>query len=223
MTTSARQRSVLVLGNSQRIVDETVAGLRDHGYTAQGTSDFFGDITGRFDVTHIDLVSLGGAVPADRKAELKEQIAAINPRAIFLDALVGIPGLIASQVQQAFNADRQDPAHAPTYTPGDRTIRLTLSIPAAVKVTVWWRTSIIPPDPTSGSLVLLDDQLASGDHTIPVPGRVFRPPRRSPNSPNLPPAAFATVQVGEAIYNFSIAPPSDHHSFPQAATLHRPK
>jgi hypothetical protein len=206
MTTANPQRSVLVLGKSQRIVDETLAGLRDLGYTAQGTSDFLGDITGRFDATHIDLVSLGGAVPPGRKAELKEQISAINPRVIFLDALVGIPGLIASQVQEAFNADRQDPPHAPTYAPGDRSIRLSLQDAVAVKVTLWWRTSIVPPDPTSDSLVLLEDQLASGEHTIPIPDRVFRPPKRSPNSPSLPPAAFATVQAGQAIYNFSIAP-----------------
>jgi hypothetical protein len=82
---------------------------------------------------------------------------------------------------------------------------LTLANPASVRVTVHWRTSIIPPDPESDSLVLLDDRLAGGDHTIPVPGHVFEPPRRSPNSPNLPLAVFATVQVDTAIYNFRIA------------------
>jgi hypothetical protein len=73
-------------------------------------------------------------------------------------------------------------------------------------VTVWWRTSIIPPDPKSDSLVLLDDRLASGHHTISVPDHVFLPPRRSPNSPNLPLAVFASVQVDGAICNFSVAP-----------------
>jgi hypothetical protein len=203
LTTGIPQRSVLLLGASQRVLDDCVAALRDLGYTAQGTSDFFSDIAGRFDVTYIDLVSLGGLVPPDRKAELKEQIGAINPRVIFLDSLAGIPGLVASQVQEAFTTDRQDPAQAPAYTPGDRSIRLTLADPAAVKVTVWWRTSLIPPDPKSDSLVLLDDRLASGGHTIPVPDHI--PPLAATPSGPRPAAWFATVQVDAAIYNFSIA------------------
>ena len=58
-------------GASQRILDEAVAALCDLGYTAQATSDFSSDIAGRFDVPHIDLVSLGGQIPPDRKDELK--------------------------------------------------------------------------------------------------------------------------------------------------------
>jgi len=108
-------------------------------------------------------------------------------------------------VQEAFAAGHQDHAQAPAYAPGDRSIRLTLANPQAVKVTVWWRTSIIPPDPKSDSLVLLDGRLARGRHTIPVPDHVFLPPNRSPDSPNPPQAVFATVQVNTAIYNFSIA------------------
>ena len=160
MTNGISQRSVLILGASQRIIDDAVAALRDLGYTAQGTNEFFSDITGRFDVAHIDLVSLGGQVPSDRKAELKEQIGAINPRIILLDSLAGIPGLIASQVQQAFTVGHQDPAHAPAYAPVDRSIRLALADPAAVKVTLWWRTALIPPDPKSDSLVLFDGRAA---------------------------------------------------------------
>ena len=63
MTTGISQRSVLVIGASQRVLDDCVAALRDLGYTAQGTNEFFSDITGRFDVPHINLVSLGGRVP----------------------------------------------------------------------------------------------------------------------------------------------------------------
>jgi hypothetical protein len=202
MTADMPQRSVLLIGKSQRVLDDTAAGLRDLGYTAKATSDFFSDITGRFDVTHIDLVALGGAVPPDRKAELKEQIGAINPRVIFLEGLAGIPGLITSQIQGAFTPGRQDPAHAPAYTPDDRSIRLTLADPAAVKVTAWWQTSIIPPDPESDSLVLLDGRLASGHHTIPVPGHI-PPLAATPGGPR-PAAWFATVQIDEAIYAFSI-------------------
>jgi hypothetical protein len=203
MTTGISQRSVLVIGASQRVLDDCVAALRDLGYTAQGTNEFFSDITGRFDVAHIDLVSLGGLVPSDRKAELKEQIVAINPRVIFLDSLAGIPGLIASQVQEAFTADRQDPARAPAYAPGDRSIRLTLADPAAVKMTLWWRTALIPPDPKSDSLVLFDGQLPSGDHAIGVPAG-FPPETATPSGQRAAPW-FATVHVGPAIYNFGIA------------------
>jgi hypothetical protein len=81
---------------------------------------------------------------------------------------------------------------------------LVLADPAAVKVTVWWRTSIIPPDPKSDSLVLFDGRLPGGQHTIPVPDQVFLPPKRSPDSPDLPLAVFATVQDDAAIYNFSL-------------------
>jgi hypothetical protein len=192
VTTDKPQRSVLLIGKSQLVLDESVAGLRDLGYKADATNDFT-DITGRFDVKEIDLVVFGGQVPPDRKAELREEIGASNPRVSFVQGLAGIPGLIINQVQGAFTANHQDPTRAPTYTPDDRSIRLTLAEPADVKVTVWWQTSFVPPDPKSDSLLLLDDRLADGDHAIPVPEHV--PPK----------AAFATVKVDAAIYAFSIA------------------
>jgi hypothetical protein len=190
MTTDNSERRVLLIGKSQLVLDESVACLRDVGYKAEATNDF-ADVTGRFDVKEIDLVVFGGQVPADRKAELRDEIGAINPGVIFVQGLAGIPGLIVRQVQGAFTANHQDPTRAPTYTPNDRSIRLTLASPADVKVTVWWQTAFVPPDPRSESLLLLDDQLASGDHAIPV---------------HVPPnAAFATVLVDGAIYAFSIA------------------
>jgi hypothetical protein len=192
MTTDNAQRSVLLIGKSQLVLDESVAGLRDLGYRAEATNDF-SDITGRFDVNAIDLVVFGGQVPADRKAELTEEFAAINPGVIFVQGLAGIPGLIINQVRGAFAAGQQDTTHAATYAPDERSIRLTLSGPADVKVTVWWQTAFVPPDPKSDSLLLLHDTLAGGDHAIPVPDHV--PPK----------AAFATVEIDAAIYAFSIA------------------
>jgi hypothetical protein len=192
MRTANGQRSVLLIGKSQLVLDESVAGLRDLGYQAAATNDFT-DITGRFDVKEIDLVVFGGQVPADRKAELREEIGAINPAVIFVQGLAGIPGLIVNQVQGAFTANHQDPSRAPTFRPDDRSIRLTLADPAEVRVTVWWQSSFVPPDPKSDSLVLLDDQLAGGDHAVPVPDHV--PPK----------AAFATVEIDAAIYAFSVA------------------
>jgi hypothetical protein len=100
-------------------------------------------------------------------------------------------------VQGAFTANHRDPTRAPTYTPDDRSIRLTLPGPADVKVTVWWQTSFVPPDPKSDSLLLVDEQLAGGDHAIPVPDHV--PPN----------AAFATVEIDAATYAFSIATEHD--------------
>lgn len=202
MTTGNPPRSVLLLGASQRVLDECVAALRDLGYTAQGTNDFYTDIPGRFDVTRIDLISLGGLVPPERKAEIKAQIGAINPRVIFIDALAGIPGLIASQVRQAFTSGPRDPALAAAYAPGERAIRLTLATPAAVTVTAWWRTALIPPDPRSDSLVLLAGQLPGGEHAIAVPDNI-PPLAATPDGPR-PAPWFATVQAGAAIYNLAI-------------------
>jgi hypothetical protein len=192
MTPDHRQRSVLVIGKSQLALDESVAGLRNLGYKAQATNDFCGDIAGRFDVKEIDVVVLGGQVPPSRKAELQEEIAAINPQVIFVQSLVGIPGVIINQVQGAFNADHRDPIRAPTSACDGHSIRLTLAEAANVKVTVWWRTSVAPPDPKSESLSLLDDHLPAGDHVVLVPKHV------PPNS------AFATVQIEATFYAFRI-------------------
>jgi hypothetical protein len=192
MTADSPQRSVLLIGKSQLVLDESVAGLYELGYEAEGTNDFT-DITRRFDVQEIDLVVFGGQVPPDRKAELREEIGALNPRVIFVQGLAGIPGLIINQVRGALTVDQQQATRPPTYRPDDRSIRVTLSEPTDVKVTAWWQTAFVPPDPKSDSLLLLDDELASGDHAIPVPDHV--PPK----------AAFATVEIGAAIYAFSLA------------------
>ena len=191
MTDDNAQGSVLLIGKSQLVLDESVAGLRELGYKAEATNDFT-DVSARFDVKAIDVVVFGGQVPPDRKAELRAEIGAINAGVIFVQGLAGIPGLIVNQVRGAFTTTHEDHT-APAYTPDDRLIRLTLAGTADVKVTLWWQTSFLPPDPKSDSLVVLDDQLAGGDHVIPVPDHV--PPK----------AAFATVEIDTAIYAFSIA------------------
>jgi hypothetical protein len=185
-------RRVLLIGRSRLVLDESVAGLRAMGYDAEGTNDF-ADVTTRFDPTHLDLVVFGGQVPAERKAELREEIAAANPRVIFVQGLAGIPGLIVDQVQGAFGAHDHGAGTVPVFTPEDRTIRLALAVPADVKVTAWWQTSFVPPDPKSDSLLLLADRLDAGHHVVAVPDVV-------PAS-----AAFATAQIDAVIYAFSIA------------------
>src|SRR5260221_55891 len=165
-------QGVLIIGKSQLVLDDSVAGLRDLGYTADATNDFV-DVTGRFDPRRLSVVVFGAQVPQDRRVQLKEEILAFNREVIFVD------GLAAPQ--------------APSFAHAQRSIRLTLADPAAVNVTAWWGTSFVPPDPKSDSLLLLDDRLAAGDHTIPIPNQI---PAR---------AAFATVHVDAAIYAFSIA------------------
>lgn len=49
MTEASALKSVLLIGRSRLVLDESVAGLRDLGYEADATNDF-ADITGRFDV-----------------------------------------------------------------------------------------------------------------------------------------------------------------------------
>jgi hypothetical protein len=186
------QRSVLLIGKSQLVLDDALAGLRDLGYNAEATNDF-ADVTARFDAREVDLVVFGGQVPPDLKAELREEISAINPPVIFVQGLAGIPGLIINQVQGGFAHAHQELVRAPTFAPDERSIGLTLPGPAEVKVTTWWQTSFVPPDPKSDSLLLLNDRLAAGDHAVTVPDLV-------PSK-----AAFATVQVDAAIYAFSIA------------------
>ena len=186
------QRSVLLIGKSQLVLDDALAGLRDLGYNAEATNDF-ADVTSRFDAREVDLVVFGGQVPPDLKAELREEISAINPRVVFVQGLAGIPGLIINQGQGGFAHDHQELARAPTFAPDERSIGLTLPAPAEVKVITWWQTSFVPPDPKSDSLLLLNDRLAAGDHAVTVPDLV--PPK----------AAFTTVQVDAAIYAFSIA------------------
>jgi hypothetical protein len=115
MTTDNAHRSVLILGRSQLVIDDAVAGLHELGYTAQATNDF-ADITRRYDVEHIDMVVFGGQVPPAHEAELRQQIGTINPQCIFVQGLAGIPGLIVNLVQGAFWAEHRDPPrHRPTH------------------------------------------------------------------------------------------------------------
>jgi hypothetical protein len=184
----------LLIGRSQLVLDDTVSGLRAHGYTADATNDFV-DVTARFDVRSIDLVVFGGQVPPEQKDELRKEIGALNPRVVFIQGLAGIPGLLIEQVEAGFRAE-QDPTSAPTYTADERLIRLSLPDPADVTATAWWQTSFVPPDPKSDSLLLLDERLTAGDHAIRVPDHI-------PDQ-----AAFATVHIDGAIYAFSIGPRS---------------
>jgi hypothetical protein len=108
-----------LIGKSQLVLDDSLAGLRSLGYKAAAIDDF-ADISARFDVKDVDLVVLGGQIPPNRKARLKEEIGAINPHVIFVQGLAGIPGLIVNQVQSAFSSARQNQSGEPTYDPRER-------------------------------------------------------------------------------------------------------
>ena len=109
MATDNSRRSIVLIGKSQLVLDDALAGLRDLGYKAEATNDF-ADVTARLDAREIDLIVFGGQVPPDLRAELREEISAINPHVIFVQGLAGIPGLIINQVQGAFARDHHDPS-----------------------------------------------------------------------------------------------------------------
>ena len=71
MTNDTVQQSVLLIGKSQLVLDDAVAGLRALGHKADATNDFT-NVTGRVDARTIDLIVFGGQVPPYRKAELKD-------------------------------------------------------------------------------------------------------------------------------------------------------
>ncbi|HEY1642008.1 MAG TPA: hypothetical protein VGG35_15055 [Streptosporangiaceae bacterium] len=185
---AATQREhVLIVGRSQAVLADTVALLSDRGYTASATNRF-DDVLAEFGVRDLDLAVFGGQVPADTREQLKAGLTAVSPGVIFVDGLAGIPGLIVAQIEGALAARRPQPPQSVSYAPAGRTIDLWISQPADVTVTAWWPTSVVPPDPKSDSLLLLDRHLERGSHAITVPDPV-------PET-----AAFAAVRAGPATH-----------------------
>ena len=192
MTTIDADHNVLVIGRSQAVLDTTVALLRDRGYSAQATNHFEA-ITTQIDPRTLDLVVFGGQVPPAKKAEMREEISAANDAVTFAQGLSGIPGLIADQVAGVLAGEQLIPGQAPVYDAGTKTIALSLYAPLDIKVTAYWITALIPPDPKSDSLTLHDGPLPAGDHTFVIPDTV-----------SLDAAAFATVRAGAAIWSFRL-------------------
>jgi hypothetical protein len=217
MTPGNTRRRVLLIGKSQLVLDHAVAGLRDLGYEAEATNDFT-DITGRFDAKKIDLVVFGGQVPPDRKTELREEIGAINSQVIFVQGLAGIPGLIVNQVQGAFRAEHQDPTRAPTYAPEERSIRLSLPDAVDVKVTVWWQTSFVPPDPRA-------TRWSSSTTGSPVAITLSRSPITFRQRPRSPPCR-STRRSTPSVSPVSNEPPAEpeltagRYALPHGAATH---
>ena len=192
MTTDSTQHSVLVIGRSQTVLNATVDLLRDRGYAAQATNNFEA-ITDQADPRTLELVVFGGQVAPAEKAEMREEISAVNHTVEFVQGLSGIPGLIVDQVAGALAGEQPIPGQAPFYEAATKTIALSLYASLDVSVTVYWITEMIPPDPKSDSLVLHDGPLPAGDHAFEIPDTV-----------SLDAAAFATVRAGAAIWSFRL-------------------
>lgn len=192
MTTDSTQHSVLVIGRSQTVLNATVDLLRDRGYAAQATNNFEA-ITDQADSRTLKLVVFGGQVAPAEKVQMREAISEVNHDVEFVQGLSGIPGLIVDQVAGALAGEQLIPGQAPFYEAATKTIALSLYAPLEVRVTVYWITELIPPDPKSDSLVLHDGPLPAADHAFEIPDTV-----------SLDVAAFATVRAGAAIWSFRL-------------------
>jgi hypothetical protein len=193
MTTATK--NVLVVGRSELVLKTTVALLSERGYGAHATREF-DNITAQFDARELDIVVFGGQVAPDKKTEIRDTLVGVNPDLEFLQGLAGIPGLIADQVEAAVANEVVIPGQAPVYDADKRAIGLSLFAPLDVKVTAYWLTEIVPPDPKSDSQVLAEGPLPPGEHTFPIPDSVALN------------AAFATVLAGGASWSFRLSPPA---------------
>ncbi|WP_154674490.1 hypothetical protein [Nakamurella lactea] len=142
---------------------DTVAMLRDRGYGANA-SNRFDQALDDYDLREVDLVLLGGMVPAETKEWLRGQIPTVNPQISLLQGLGGLPPLLVAQVEQFFRGT----ADGIEYDPGSRVLRLTLFEACPVTVEGVW-AEIVPPEPIVRSMALVDAELAPGVHEIAVP------------------------------------------------------
>jgi hypothetical protein len=188
------KKHILILGKSPLVLQTASSLLQERGYEVE-TSDNFDDVAARFDLKQVDLITTGGQVPVEKRAEIREIGRELNSDMLFVQGLAGIPGLIVEQIEGEFNKKYQEDQQVPNYDAATRTIKLLLKKQAAVKVTGWWQTTFVPPNPGSDSQILTDEHMSPGEQSISVPASV---PEK---------ASFATVQIDHAIYNFSLTNP----------------
>jgi hypothetical protein len=191
--TTTTTKNVLIMGRSQLVLNTSVELLAELGYGAQATREF-DDITSQVDARQLDIVIFGGQVAPDQKSEIREALVAVNADIKFLQGLAGIPGLIVDQVDAAAAGEVLIPGQAPSYDVGKRVIGLSLFAPLEVKVTAYWATALVPPDPKSDFALLHEGQLPAGEHRFPIPDAVALN------------AAFATVRAGGASWSFRLSP-----------------
>jgi hypothetical protein len=180
---------ILVIGRSPSVILDAAEILRSKGFHADATNQF-DEVLTEYDTADLDVVVFGGMVPPDTKQHLREEISKVNNRVTFVQGLAGIAGLIAAQVEGVTSTGGDDDVVA--YDTTERTVRLTLREPARVVVEAWWATSFTPPEPASTSTRVVDSQLDSGEHLVPLPAEV----------PAV--ASFVTVSVGPAVRAFTV-------------------
>lgn len=185
-------RRALIIGRSPNALISAVEILRAKGYSADATNQF-DRVLEDYDVTVLDFVVFGGMVPSDTKQQLCDEVTARNPGVTFIQGLSGIGGLIAAQVQAADNADGLEA----TYDEVNRSVKVSLEEPADVTVEVWWATSWTPPEPKSTSMLVFDDHMDAGEHSIRMPDLV----------PWV--ASFGAVTIGSRVQVFTIGPMPD--------------
>lgn len=183
---------VLVVGRSPSVLLAAVELLRSKGHLADATNQF-DQVLDDYDVSDLDVLVFGGMVPADTRQHLCEEITKRNPEVAFVQGLVGIPGVIAAQVDAVTRDGSADAAEI-RYNPEDRTVQLTLRGVARVTIEALWMTSWRPPEPTSTSMQVFDGELAAGSHDIVLPDRV-------PSE-----ASFAAVTVGAQVHVLTVGP-----------------
>ena len=182
---------ILVVGKSRAVLDGAEQILRARGFGASSTNRF-DDVLRDFDVAVFDLVVFGGQVPADLEANLTAEIDQRQPRMVYVKGMSGIPGLIADQVSGAFAGECPKLLAGPSYNGDPRSVEMSLELPADVKVTVWWVTSFVPPDPISTSRLVLDGTLPAGHHVVHVPHDI-------PDK-----AAFASVGIDHSVTTIAL-------------------
>jgi hypothetical protein len=187
-----KTKSVLVIGRSERVLRETVDLVCRNGRTAGATNDFE-NVLALFDVAALDIVVFGGMVPPATKGIIRSKLTEANPTITFGQGLAGIPGLIAAQVEAAAVPRRLEPGSI-TYDRHNRTVTLSLQSPEHVRLTSFWGTAFVPPDPESASEVIFVDTLEPGRYTVPLP----------PSVPTV--ASFVVVTAGTEVHTFEVGP-----------------
>lgn len=160
---------VLVVGRSPSALTAIVEIIRAKGHRANATNQF-AQVLDDYDAAETDVLVFGGMVPPETKQQLREEFVRANPDVSVVQGLVGIAGVIASQVDGALAGSLGD---FEVQNDADlRTIRLNLPADARVSVEAYWMTSWRPPEPSSTSQLVFDGELAAGSHTVPLPDEV---------------------------------------------------
>jgi hypothetical protein len=204
---TGRPARVLVVGRSPSVLRATVDRLRSTGHRADATNQF-DQVLHEYDVGDLDVLVFGGMVPPDTKQYLCEEIAKRNAGITFVQGLVGIPGVIAAQVDAISGGDATDSV---TYDAERRIVRVALTSAEQVTVEALWMTSWTPPEPTSTSIEVYAGELPAGSHELALPDQV-------PSE-----GSFATITIGTRVSVLTVGPLPDAvlRMIPKSATDRR--